>query len=709
MQRRAVLHGEGPLLILAGAGSGKTRTLTHRVAHLIGERAVEARRILSVTFTNKAAAEMRERLQRLLGTSPLPWMSTFHAACVRILRLEIGVLGFTPDFVIYDDRDQERLIKDCLSELSIPERTLTVRPTCALIDTAKNSGVSPATYDRSDAWREAVARVYERYQTKLQRANALDFGDLLLTTVRLFEQHPAILDRYRSRFQHVLVDEYQDTNSVQYRLTNLLASAHRNLCVVGDDDQSIYRWRGAEIGNILDFERDYPDTVVIRLEQNYRSSGNILTVAGAVVSCNTQRRGKTLWTHNPRGDTVSVVRLNDDLEEAQFVAAEINRLRHTGIAHREIAVFYRTNAQSRSFEEALVRHRIPYLMVGGIRFFSRAEIKDILAYLRVLVNPADSLSAKRIINAPPRGIGVVTVQRITPLEEEAGGFFPACRLAIQRGLLKRTVADKVQAFVGLMDSFHDRLEHTPYPQLTAQLIEETGYGSTLRDDSSSEARERLQNLDELLTGMEEHVSSEQTLQDYLAQVVLVADVDSYDGVADRVTLMTLHTAKGLEFPTVFMTGMEEGLFPHARVTETDIEEERRLCYVGMTRAMKRLVLTHAERRRVYGDFKTNARSRFIDEIPETLLDLVGVPARRRDEPHRFRQRHEHKIDDAESVRVVYESEDGLRIGGRVRHDAFGVGTIKHLEGAGERRKVTVDFRAVGVKKLLLKYASLEPA
>src|SRR5215470_7847010 len=724
VQQRAVLHGDGPLLLLAGAGSGKTRTLTHRVAHLIGERGVEPWRILAVTFTNKAAAEMRERLERLVGTDALPWVSTFHSACVRILRREIEALGFTSNFVIYDDRDSERLLKECLDVLRIPEQTLTPRLAAALIDGAKNKGLTPQAYGRGDEQHDGMAAVYTRYQEQLRRANALDFGDLLLTTVRLFEERPEVLERYRERFLHVLVDEYQDTNAVQYRLTNLLASRHRNLCVVGDDDQSIYRWRGAEIGNILDFERDYADAAVIRLEQNYRSTGNILAAAGAVVARNARRTGKTLWTENAQGDKVVIAALPDDLDEARFVAREIERLLAGPWARREIAVFYRTNAQSRSLEEALVRNRIPYVMVGGVKFFSRAEVKDVLAYLRILVNPADSLSAKRVINVPSRGIGAATVERIAALEEDAGGFLAACELALARELLKPLQAEKVRGFLSFIDGFRSRLEHVGYPQLTARLIEESGYGPTLRQDGSAEARERLQNLEELLKGMEEHAGAERTLQEFLEQVALVTDIDAYDGSADRVTLMTLHAAKGLEFPIAFITGMEEGLFPHARASDTDIEEERRLCYVGMTRAMKKLYLTHALQRRVYGDVHANPRSRFIDEIPAALVQAAGEPARA-PAPLRVAGRRPsfaarqsvssspERIEvasgeDGEHVRVVYD-EDGLRIGSRVRHGVFGVGTIKRLEGAGEQQKVTVVFRSVGAKKLLLKFAGLEPA
>ena len=727
MQQQAVLHGEGPLLLLAGAGSGKTRTLTHRVAHLIAERQVEPWRILVVTFTNKAAAELRERLQVLLGGAELPWVSTFHAACVRILRREIAALGFTADFAIYDDQDQERLVKECLKELDVGEQVLNPRAAATLIDAAKNKGIVAADYERSDLWQERVARVYTRYQEKLRRANALDFGDLLLSTARLFVEHPGVLDRYRNRFLHVLVDEYQDTNQVQYQLTNSLASQHRNLCVVGDDDQSIYRWRGAEIGNILDFERDYPDALVIRLEQNYRSTGTILDAAGAVVAHNTQRKGKTLWTDNPRGDPITLAVLDDDLDEARCVATEIGRLNQLGVPLRQMAVFYRANAQSRSLEEALVHRRIPYTMVGGVKFFARAEVKDILAYLRVLVNPADALSAKRIINVPARGIGAVTVERLATLEDEAGGFLPACTLALQRGMFKSGAAQKLEAFVTLIGTLRALVTHLPFPQLAARIIEVTGYDAMLRDDPTEQGRERRQNLAELLKGMEEHAAGGKTLQDYLAEVALVTDLDAYDGRSDRVTLMTLHAAKGLEFAVVFMTAMEEGLFPHARVAEDDIEEERRLCYVGMTRARQKLYLTHARRRRVFGDFQWNPRSRFIDEIPAHLLQEIAAPARvtvddgrsapRRSMPSRYTPSRgaahadtgARIVYDEESVRVVYDTDDTLRVGSRVRHATFGVGTVQRVEGSGERQKATVLFRSVGSKKLVLKFAGLEPA
>jgi DNA helicase-2/ATP-dependent DNA helicase PcrA len=728
MQREAVLHGDGPLLILAGAGSGKTRTLTHRVAHLIGERGVPPYRILAVTFTNKAAGELRERVVRLVGSEEVPWVSTFHSTCARILRREIQALGFTSTFAIYDDQDQERLIKDCLHDLDISDQLVSPRSAAGAIDAAKNRGVAADDFDRNDAWSERIGKVYSRYQQKLRQANAVDFGDLLLLALRLFQEHADVLARYAGRFLHVLVDEFQDTNRVQYELTRLLVSQHRNLCVVGDDDQSIYRWRGAEVGNILEFENDFPGAHVIRLEQNYRSTGTILAAAGAVVARNRHRKGKTLWTQNPQGDKVALVELDDDLNEAAYVSGEIERLRGGGHSLRDVAVFYRTNAQSRVLEEALVRQRLPYAIFGGVKFYARAEVKDVLAYLRVLVNPTDSISAKRIVNVPARGIGNVTVERIAVLEDEAGGFLSACELALERGVVRGAAQEKVKAFLDLVAGFRRSLHDTPFPQVAAHIVDASGYGAMLREDASEQGRDRLQNLEELLKGMEEMAAGEKTLQEYLEQVALVTDLDKFDQNAERVTLMTLHSAKGLEFPFVFMTAMEEGLFPLARsaADEHDMEEERRLCYVGMTRAMRKLYLTCAGRRRVYGDFQSNRRSRFLDEIPPDLLDEVvrttaryGAAERRPSSfggyrrsapaPTRAPAGVTTSYDDDE-VRIVYDDDGGaLRAGSRVRHAMFGVGVIQSVEGRGDAQKATILFRSAGTKKLILRFAGLEPA
>lgn len=717
-QREAVLHGEGPLLILAGAGSGKTRTLTQRIAHLIRVQGVEPWRILAVTFTNKAAAEMKKRVQELVGGDEI-WVSTFHSSCVRILRREITALGYQSHFTICDDQDQERLLKEILAELNISERILKARGAATAIDSAKNRGILPHNYDRSDFYGEQVAKVYELYQARMKQANALDFGDLILLTVQLFETHPEILARWQERFHYLLVDEFQDTNGIQYQFVRLLAARHHNLCVVGDDDQSIYRWRGAEVGNILNFEVDYPESVTIRLEQNYRSSRNILAAADAVVRRNLGRKGKQLWTENPTGEPVTIEPLPDDLEEARFVASTIGRLRASGRHLRDLAVLYRINAQSRSLEEALVRERIPYVMFGGVKFYSRMEIKDILAYLRLITNPSDSLAARRIINVPARGIGATTVERIAAFQDEAGGFYPACRLALVRGELGRS-GTKVQAFVDLIESFRARLTEFPYPQLASLIIEASGYGPALLAERSEEAKDRLDNLQQLLAGMEERFAQQKSLSDYLEEVALVTDLDSYDSSLDRVTLMTVHAAKGLEFPVVFMAGMEEGLFPLARSSESreELEEERRLCYVGMTRAMEKLFLVHARKRRVFGDYQFNPPSSFLSDIPNSVIERsrLKTPLQKtagHNLASLFEMAQPVALSESEEflepVRHVGEAEEGVRIGSKVRHLKFGLGVVRRIEGSGESCKVTIWFNSVGPKKLLLKFAGLEPA
>lgn len=719
MQQLAVKHDKGPLLLLAGAGSGKTRALTHRIAWLIQMYKVDPWRILAVTFTNKSADEMKDRLAKLLNGDQGVWVSTFHSACVRILRQDIEPLGFGRNFTIYDDQDQERLLKTILREKGLDEKKLKPRAVAAAIDRAKNKALSPEFLDDGDVHTAQIVDIYKTYQERMKQANALDFGDLLMLTVHLFENHPEVLDKYRQRFHHILVDEFQDTNLVQYRLIHLLASGHGNLCVVGDDDQSIYRWRGAEIGNILGFERDFPQCETIRLEQNYRSSKTILDAASAVVSQNSSRKAKKLWTENPSGDGVTLETLPDDLEEGRYVANEISRLKRVGRRHlRDIAVFYRTNAQSRVIEESLRNTRIPYVIFGGVKFYSRMEIKDILAYLRIFCNPQDSVSARRIINVPARGIGAATVNKIASCEQTAGGFLPACEQALERGLLQGSAAKKVKSFLGLIQDFRLKVNDMPYPQLTAELIDRTGYGPQLREERTDEARNRLDNLEQLLAGMEEHYGREGTLQEYLEEVSLITDVDSYDPVLDRVTLMTLHSAKGLEFPVVFMVGMEEDLFPHSRSFEgqDEIEEERRLCYVGMTRAMEKLYLTHARRRRIFGDYQFNPPSRFLEEIPQNLFENVKSQPVHKPASHNLASLWEQALPDQEEgpsdldqIRIVPDAEQGLRIGLQVRHIKFGVGTVRRLEGSGDNQKVTVYFHRFGPKKLLVKFAGLEPA
>lgn len=735
-QRQAVLHDKGPLLLLAGAGSGKTRALTHRVAYLIRERGVPAWRVMAVTFTNKAAAEMRERLESLLDAGESPWVATFHASCVRILRQEIQHLGFNRDFTIYDDQDQLRLLRELLKEQGIAEKVLKPRAAATYIDSAKNRGLTPEMLLESRPDERRLIELYALYQQRMQAANAVDFGDLLLLTVRLFEDCPEVRRHWQERFEYLLIDEFQDTNRVQYRLVQLLLGPEANLCVVGDDDQSIYRWRGAEVGNILNFDHDFPNAEIIRLEQNYRSTRTIIKAAGSVVGHNRERRGKDLWTDNQVGDPLHIEAAPDDLEEARFVAEEIGRLQCDGFTLRDIAVFYRTNAQSRALEEALRGCRIPYVMFGGVKFYARLEVKDVLSYLRLLVNPADSLAAKRIINVPARGIGNTTVARIAAFEADAGGFLSACRLALERGALKGVAARRVSAFLELIDDFTARLERLPYPQLMAELIECSGYGPALREeaeqaltgDGRQEAKGRLENLEQLLAGMEEHAASDGTLQDYLEQVALITDLDNYDAEQQRVTLMTLHSAKGLEFPAVFMTGMEEGLFPHSRsaVGGEELAEERRLCYVGMTRAMRKLYLSHARRRRVYGTYQFNPPSRFLAEIPpELLADGAADPAagQAAAQEHNLASLFDLAAPSAAAEETpvaapapvgvavpaeAVENRGGLRLGMKVRHIKFGVGTVRRLEGTGAQQKVTVYFNSVGSKKLLLKFAGLMP-
>lgn len=725
-QKEAVLHGEGPLLILAGAGSGKTRVIVHRIAYLIKERSVPPWQILAVTFTNKAAGEMRERVEKLLGGGELPLISTFHSACARILRREIHHLGYDANFAIYDDKDAEKLLKEIVAELNLDDKRFPVKSFIAAIDECKNAGKAPEDVPVGDFMAEKVAQVYAAYQERLRKCNALDFGDLVLLTVRLFEQFPDVLTRYRERYRWIQVDEYQDTNPVQYRLVRLLAGERRNLCVVGDDDQSIYRWRGADIRNILDFEEDFPGVKVVKLEQNYRSTQNILAAAGAVVAKNRGRKGKTLWTENPQGERIVYRRLADEREEARYVCRQIEQYVRKGGDLAGVAVFYRANAQSRVVEDAMIADGIPYHMVGGMRFYARQEIKDILAYLKVLVNPADEISLKRIINTPARGIGHATVDKISELAQRQGIlFYDALREAAGSGLLGSGPRGKIAGFVALLEGFASLVETSSLKDLASRVILETGYAVKLQVERSEEAQDRLANLQELLSALEEfeRVSAERTLAEFLEQVALISDLEQEGKGRESATLMTLHAAKGLEFPLVFMIGMEERLFPHARSLEDpeQMEEERRLCYVGMTRARERLYLTNARRRRIFGQEQCNPPCRFLADIPRALLDMEDEgyqagfgfqsgggeekPAR-----HNLAAVFEMELEPefANEVQVVPDEAEGeIWPGMKVRHGKFGVGTIRKIEGSGNEQKVIVWFNTVGPKKLLVRFAGLE--
>ncbi len=731
-QKEAVLHGEGPLLILAGAGSGKTRVIVHRIVHLIRKQGISPRNILAVTFTNKAAAEMKERVEKLLSGGEVPLISTFHSTCVRILRREIHHLGYTANFAIYDDKDAERLLKDIIREQNLDEKKYPPRMFSSAIDDCKNAGKGPEDLPGGDPVGDTIARVYAAYQERLRRCNALDFGDLIMLTVRLFDSHQDILDHYRERFQWILVDEYQDTNPIQYRLVRLLAGKRMNLCVVGDDDQSIYRWRGADIRNILDFEKDFPGVMVVKLEQNYRSTQTILTAAGKVVEKNRGRKGKTLWTENPSGDRIMHRRLDNEREEARFVSREIERHLNKRGAPADIAVFYRTNAQSRVLEDALMGAGVSYHMVGGMRFYERMEIKDILAYLKSLDNPADEVSLKRIINTPPRGIGGATFDKVADLAASQNiPFIQALREAAAGNLLSKGPRTKLADFVALMDGFAALVDSLALPELAARIIKESGYEARLKEERTEEAKDRLDNLRELLAALDdfERTGEDKGLSAFLEQVALISDMGRGERNRDSVTLMTLHAAKGLEFPLVFMTGMEERLFPHVRALDDpeQMEEERRLCYVGMTRARERLYLTNARRRHFYGQEQFNSPSRFLEDIPKELLEVQedqqtgfgwgsSPPRSDRGAKNGWDEVVEYSRTQVQKpaaemfpdneVQVIPEG-DEIFIGMRVRHAKFGPGTIRKIEGTGDNGKVIVWFDSAGPKKLLLRFAGLE--
>ncbi len=724
-QQEAVLHTEGPLLILAGAGSGKTRVITRRIAYLIRACGVQPWQILAVTFTNKAADEMRHRVESLLGARGLNvWMGTFHSTCLRILRKWALAIGLRSSFVIYDEEDSLGLIRDCLRDLNIGERGLNPRLAAARISRAKNDLLTPGDYAgmAGDFIEEKVARVYRLYQERLATNHALDFDDLLLRAVTLFKTSPEGLAYYQHLWRYVLVDEYQDTNRAQYHLVNFLTAPHGNLCVVGDDDQSIYKWRGADLSNILDFERDHPACAVIRLEQNYRSTQTILDAASGVVSCNIGRKGKTLWTENGPGESLTFYLASDETDEATFAARTVRNLAlQDGHGLDDFAVFYRTNAQSRVLEDALRRDRTPYVIVGGVRFYERREIKDILAYLRLLVNPDDSLGMKRIINVPARGLGATTVQRLEGFAvAEKISLGEAGRRAAEKNLLP---AKQVAALKGLMDileRLRGLVETSTVADLITATIRETGYADDLQAEATPEAEARLENLRELVTAAQQfhERSDDRSLAAFLDSVALIADIDQLAEGQGAVALMTLHSAKGLEFPVVFITGMEEGVFPHARAFTdvAELEEERRLCYVGMTRAKTRLYLSAAVRRQIYGNENYNLPSRFLDEVPPELLLRIEptlAPAR-----SRFREREEEEERRAVPSRrngrweAVSEGEgfvDFLQVGARVRHPDWGVGVIRERIGDGEDLKVVVSFAGVGRKKLAAKFAPLERA
>ncbi|MBA1336678.1 MAG: ATP-dependent DNA helicase UvrD/PcrA [Firmicutes bacterium] len=707
-QLEAVQHTEGPLLILAGAGSGKTRVLTHRIAYLIREKGVHPGSILAITFTNKAANEMKERVFRLLGEeNSWMWVSTFHSACVRILRQDIEKIGYTRNFVIYDASDQQVLIKDCIREMSLSENNFSPKKVLSLISGAKDRMQGPEEFisDSFDSFgMEQIGRLYRLYQNKLKANNALDFDDIILKTIELFTLHPDVLKFYQNKFRYILVDEYQDTNIPQYRLVHMLSGMHKNLCVVGDDDQSIYKFRGANIGNILDFEKDYPEATVIKLEQNYRSTKNILDAANEVILRNSQRKGKSLWTSKGEGCRVRYRQNDREYQEAEFVVAEVKRLKENeGKKYSDIAVLYRNNAQSRVLEEAFIREGIPHRIVGSLGFYQRKEIKDVVSYLRFIYNPSDDISLKRIVNEPRRGIGDRTLDA---LEQYASrfeiGLFEAMKFVEETGCVSTGPAKKVSEFVELMEGFISDKDRYSVVALISDVLDRTGYVKALEQEGTIEARGRIENIQELVSAavqFEENCEGQGTLQEFLEGVALVSDVDNLEE-GGGVTLMTLHSAKGLEFPVVFITGMEEGIFPNARVflDPDEVEEERRLCYVGMTRAEEILYLTWARTRTLYGRTAENLKSRFIDEIPEELLEEVGAPVRAASS----------RADARTFTGSAKGGNQGYVPGKRIQHRIWGIGTIIKVEDKKDDQEITIAFPGMGVKKLLASMAPIKP-
>ncbi|MCH7845430.1 MAG: DNA helicase PcrA [Acidobacteria bacterium] len=713
-QRHAVAAVDGPVLVVAGAGSGKTRVLTYRIAHLIGDHGVSPYAILAITFTNKAANEMRERVARLVGGSVADgmWVSTFHSACVRILRREAPRLGYRSSFSIYDDADSLRLVTMSVKDLDLDPKRFPPKAIRAAISNAKNELIDYETYAQGDSgfYHEKVADVYRLYQQRMVEASAVDFDDILMLTVEIFQAFPDVLAHYQERFQYILVDEYQDTNHAQYTLVKLLGAKHRNVFVVGDADQSVYAFRGADMRNILDFEKDYEDARVVMLEQNYRSTQTILDAANAVIANNEDRKPKRLWTDEGAGEPIVAFEAADEQDEAAFVAEQMRDLESDGMALSDVAVFYRTNAQSRVIEEVLVRYGLPYQVVGGPRYYDRREVKDAVAYLRAVVNPDDQVAIKRIINVPRRAIGNTSVAHVDRFAEATDiSFMEALRQGGANERLTGRAQRSIAEFVSLLDHLHDRISDGPRA-VTEAVLEETGYLDMIRAERTIEAMGREENLRELVSAVAEFEESGPIsvgpidweglepiakLQMFLESISLVADIDGMEDT-EKATLMTLHNAKGLEFPAVFLTGMEDGVFPHMRSLgdPAQLEEERRLCYVGITRAEERLFLTRAWNRNLWGQSQYNGPSRFLGEIPESLIRKV--------------KRTEQSVHAAASASRPTVSDTDIISGDRVRHAHWGDGVVREVVGTGDRAEAVVAFDE-GDKRLLLAWAPLEKA
>ncbi len=727
-QKEAVQHIEGPLLILAGPGSGKTRVITHRIAYLIRTCGVSPRRILAVTFTNKAAREMKERLDRLLGrVSDDLTMGTFHAICARILRQDGKAVNLDHNFVIYDEEDQLSLVKQCLHDMDLDPRQYSPQKIRNAISYAKSQHLTPAAFasKSTSAWDDTIARIYERYQEQLGHSNAVDFDDLLMKVVQLFEKNSDVLAKYQSRYLHLLVDEFQDTNITQYQLIRLLGGKHHNICVVGDPDQSIYSWRFADIRNILSFEKDYPDARTIVLEQNYRSTRNILDAALAVIAANKQRKRKGLWTENKEGTPIFVVKTYSEQEEAQFVVSEILRLTAgDGIKPGDCVVMYRTNAQSRAIEEAFMRYGIKYKLIGGTRFYQRREIKDVIAYLRVIQNPFDNISLSRVIRIPGRGIGQRTLSDLTNHARDNNLSLFAAIKAVNDGsgpAFGSRISTAIGGFYRMLNDLIVESQQLSIVKLMDAALDKTGYRDSVREEDDGE--DRWENIQELRTVAMDYdgLPPGEGLAPFLEQVSLVADADEIENKEDTTTLITLHQAKGLEFPIVFIMGMEEGLLPHRRSMEeggNELEEERRLCYVGITRAKQNVYLLHTARRNIFGASAESIPSRFLEDIPEHLVERKGLPASEEQCARSAESRRKRDDDEGISItellsrkRQVHQTPAAPAIslspGDRVRHTRFGEGQVIGIKPTGQDREVIIAFEAVGVKKLLLSMAPLE--
>lgn len=742
-QQQAAAATEGPVLILAGAGSGKTRVLVHRIAYLIDVKGVQPGSILAITFTNKAADEMRERVDQMVGFGSREiWVMTFHACCVRILRSHAQEIGYTKYFSIYDADDQLTLMKDLFRRHNIDSKQLKEKAVLKEISSAKDELTDPKRFAEinKDSWRGGtVADLYEEYQNRLRENNAMDFDDLICNTVELFEKHPDVLEFYQERFRYLMVDEYQDTNTAQFRFISLLAGKYKNLCVVGDDDQSIYKFRGANIGNILNFEKRFPYTKVIKLEENYRSSQNILNAANEVIKNNRGRKKKTLWTENAAGDKVRLRGFDNGFEEALFTAEEISQLVRSGSwDYKDIAVLYRTNAQSRLFEEKFLMANVPYKIVGGINFYSRKEIKDLLAYLKTLDNAVDDIAAMRIINIPKRGIGTTTIAKIGEYAVAGGiSFYDAC-LEVPRiqGISAGTMK-KVEGFTSFIEGLRAKAEEQSVSGILNSIIDSTGYRTELEKEKTEEAEERIGNMDELVSKAVQYEESADTptLSGFLEEVALIADIDTVNDGDDRVLLMTLHSAKGLEFPVVYMAGMEEGLFPSSMSINADdpfaeIEEERRLCYVGITRAKSLLTMTWAAERMIRGEVQRTKKSRFIHEIPRELVDLGYENTARREirlpdtgfgkamrdamtapacapKPKPYAAKSYANPYTVPAAAASGSRDPGYAVGDKVVHAKFGEGVVRDIREGGRDLEVTVDFGGWGVKKMFASFANLK--